>query len=84
MPAAGVTESQVASLDAAQRSDTPPAFVTDIDWEAGLAPPAWPVNERLPGVTDNTEAVPGADEDAEPPEHPAAARKARRRAIVAP
>lgn len=84
MPPAGVTESQGASLDAAQRSVPPPAFVTDIDWSAGLAPPAGPVNARLPGVTDNTEAVPGAGEDAEPPEHPATARKARRRAIVAP
>jgi hypothetical protein len=37
---AGVTESQVALLDAVQRSVPPPAFVTDIDWEAGLAPPA--------------------------------------------
>jgi len=84
MPAAGVTKSQGALSDAAQRSDAPPAFVTDSDWEAGLAPPAWPLNERLPGVTDNTEDVPGAGEDAEPPEHPATARKARRKAIFAP
>ena len=83
-PLAGVAESQVALPDAAQESVPPPAFVTDIVWEAGLAPPAWPVNARLPGVTDKTEAVPGAGEDAEPPEHPAMARKARRRAIVAP
>jgi hypothetical protein len=82
MPTAGVTKSQVASLDAAQRGDTPPASVTNIDWEAGLAPPAWPVNERLPGVTDNTEAVPEMDEEV--PWHPAAGRKARRRAIVPP
>jgi len=82
MPTAGVTESQVASLDAAQRGDTPPGFVTDIDWEGGFAPPAWPVNERLPVVTDNVDAVPEADEEV--PWHPAAARKERRRAIAAP
>jgi len=59
-PLAGVAESQGALLDAAQESVPPPAFVTDTAWETGLAPPSWPANARLPGVTDNTGAAPGA------------------------
>jgi len=81
-PLAGIAESQVALSDAAQESVPPPAFVTDIDWEAGLAPPACPVNERFSGVADNTEAVTVANEEF--PWHPASPRKARRRAIVVP
>ena len=58
-PLAGVAESQGALSDAVQESVPPPVFVTDIVWEAGLASPAWPVNARLPGVTDNTRSGSG-------------------------
>ena len=58
-PLSGFAESQVALSDAAQGSVPPPAFVTDTAWDAGLASPVWPVNARLPGVTDNTGAAPG-------------------------
>ena len=84
-PLAGVAECQVALPVAAQESVPPPAFVTDIAWEAGLALPAWPVNARLPGVTDNTGEGPGAgpgpgagvEVEEEPPPHPARNRNAR-------
>jgi len=74
-PLAGIAESQVALSDAAQESVPPPAFVTDIDREAGLTPPAWPVNARLPGVTDNAGA--GVEAVEELPPHPARTRNAR-------
>jgi hypothetical protein len=73
-PLVGVTESQVALPDAAQRSVPPPAFVTEIVWEAGLASPAWPVNARLPGVTNKTGVE--TEEAEDPPEQPARARRA--------
>jgi len=73
-PLVGVTESHVVLPDAVQRSVPPPAFVTEIVREAGLASPDWPVNARLPGVTDNTGVETGEDED--PPEQPAITRRA--------
>jgi len=82
-PLAGVAESQGALPDAVQENVPPPASVTDIVWEAGLASPAWPVNARLPGVTDNTGAAPGAGPGAgveaveELPPHPARTRSAK-------
>ena len=75
-PLPGVAESQGALLDAAQESVPPPAFVTDIVWEAGLAPPTCPLNARLPGVSDNTGPGTGPGADEELPEHPAMARRA--------
>jgi hypothetical protein len=69
--------------DADQESVPPPAFVTDIAWEAGLAPPAWPVNKRFLGATDNAGAGPGAGPGAgagaveELPPQPARTRNAR-------